>query len=114
MPRIALEFSDGLQDTHDMQALCDALFEALILDPEITPAALKVHAAPVPYWRIGTEPQTFAHVTFYLYAGRDDETKARLTEIVLTTMNTHMPTVGSLSVDARDMNPAAYTKRVRG
>ena len=114
MPRIALEFSDGLQDTHDMHALCEALFEALILDPEIKPEALKVHATPVPYWRIGTEPQSFAHITFYLYAGRDDATKARLTDIALTTMHTHMPDVGSLSVDARDMNPAAYAKRVKG
>nr|WP_321511815.1 5-carboxymethyl-2-hydroxymuconate Delta-isomerase [uncultured Celeribacter sp.] len=114
MPHLVIDFSQGLEADHDMNALCKAVFDALILDPEINPPALKVRARPQPYFHIGTEPQTFAHATLYLLDGRDDEAKVRLTNTVMTALNDQLSEVGSLSVDARDMNRAAYTKRVKG
>lgn len=114
MPHVVIDFSEGLERSHDIQALCEAVFDALILDVEVNAPALKTRARPQPYFKIGTEPDTFAHATLYLLTGRDDETKARLSDIVLKAMDKIMPTVGSLSVDVRDMNAPAYAKRVRG
>ncbi|AJE48952.1 5-carboxymethyl-2-hydroxymuconate Delta-isomerase [Celeribacter indicus] len=114
MPHVVIDFSDGLETAHDMTRLCSDVFEALILDAEISAPALKVRARPQPFFRIGTEPATFAHATLYLLEGRDDDTKARLSDIVLRAMDGVMPTVGSLSVDVRDMNRAAYAKRLKG
>ncbi|SFJ84406.1 5-carboxymethyl-2-hydroxymuconate Delta-isomerase [Celeribacter neptunius] len=114
MPHVVIDFSEGLERSHDMSRLCNDVFEALILDVEINAPALKIRARPQPYFKIGTEPATFAHATLYLLEGRDDETKARLSDIVLHAMDGVLPTVGSLSVDVRDMNTAAYAKRVKG
>lgn len=114
MPHVVIDFSNGLEDSHDISSLCRAVFDALILDVEINAPALKIRARPQPYFHIGTEPQTFAHATLYLLAGREDKTKARLSDIVLRAMDASMATVGSLSVDVRDMNGAAYAKRVKG
>ncbi|SDF56974.1 5-carboxymethyl-2-hydroxymuconate isomerase [Celeribacter baekdonensis] len=114
MPHVVIDFSTGLEDSYDMDLLCKSVFDALILDVEINAPALKIRARPQPYFHIGTEPQTFAHATLYLLAGRADDTKARLSDIVLHAMDTVLPSVGSLSVDVRDMNKTAYAKRVKG
>ena len=39
MPHLVIDFSQGLEAGHDMNALCKAVFDALILDPEINPPA---------------------------------------------------------------------------
>ena len=114
MPHVVIDFAEGLEQSHNMSQLCETVFETLILDVEINAPALKVRARPQPFFKIGTEPATFAHATLYLLEGRGDETKARLSDIVLQAMDQVLPTVGSLSVDVRDMNKVAYAKRVRG
>lgn len=114
MPRIVIDYSRGLEDSHDMQALCDHVFGTLSLDPEITPAAIKIQATPVDHWRIGTAAQDFAHATLYIYAGLDAEISQRLTETVLRAMEDHMPEVDSLYVYARELPPTSYATRVKG
>ncbi|PZX08416.1 5-carboxymethyl-2-hydroxymuconate Delta-isomerase [Celeribacter halophilus] len=114
MPHVVIDFAEGLERSHDMSRLCEEVFDALVLDVEVNAPALKVRARPQPYFKIGTEPDTFAHATLYLLEGRNDATKARLSDIVLKAMDGVLPTVGSLSVDVRDMNTAAYAKRLKG
>ena len=114
MPHVVIDFSQGLEEAHDMDALCQHVFDALIADDEINPPALKIRARPQPFFHMDTAPKTFAHATLYLLEGRDDATKARLSAIALTAMDAVLPGVGSLSVDVRDMNKTAYAKRVKG
>lgn len=114
MPHLVIDFSQGLEDSYDMQNLCEMLHAELSLDVEVNPAGLKIRARPQPYFHIGTTPAAFAHATLYLLEGRDDEAKTRLSGTVLTVMDRNLKHVGSLSVDVRDMNKTAYTKRVKG
>lgn len=109
MPHLTLQHSANVAVD---QALCEALFQALAAHEAIPhPESLKIRTLPCPRWRIGTEPQSFAHADLSLLPGRDDPTKAALARCVLTVLESHLPEVGSLSVDVKDLS-VAYTKRV--
>ncbi len=112
MPHIIVEYAGHLDETHCMTGMCQTLFDAAVscgVFPDTT--AIKVRAIPCPFSRIGTEPQSFAHVTIRLLAGRDDAVKANLTQIILAALDQALPDVGSLSVDIKDIDTATYAKR---
>ncbi|MGJ8585840.1 MAG: 5-carboxymethyl-2-hydroxymuconate Delta-isomerase [Marinosulfonomonas sp.] len=112
MPHVSLEFSQGIEKTHDIQSACDALFETLANHGAFDRAPIKIRAKPVEFFRIGTEPQSFVHATLLLMDGRDAETKAQITQIVLATLERVFPDVGSLTVQDVEMSRATYAKRV--
>ena len=113
MPHLTIDYAAPLDDSHNMQALCQTLFDALITHRAIAhPDALKIRAQPHRAYVIGTDPQTFAHAQLRLLPGRDDATKAELTALVLNVLNQAMPDVGSLTVEACDMHAPSYAKRV--
>ena len=112
MPHIIVEYAGHLDETHCMTGMCQALFDAAAASgvfPDVN--AIKVRAVPCPFSRIGTEPQSFAHVTIRLLAGRDDDVKADLTRTILAALDTVLTDVGSLSVDIKDIDTATYAKR---
>ncbi len=112
MPHIIVEYAGHLDETHCMNTMCKTLFDAAAASgvfPDIS--AIKVRAMPCPFSLIGTEPQSFAHVTIRLLAGRDDAVKADLTRAILATLDQALPEVGSLSVDIKDIDTASYAKR---
>ncbi len=113
MPHIVIEHSTNVGETHDMSALCRAVFDtakASGVFPDTT--AIKVRAIAYDHFVIGTDPQSFAHATIHLLAGRSPAVKAALTQTILDEMEKHLPTVGSLSVDIVDMDPPAQAKRI--
>ena len=113
MPQVTIEFSRGIEQTHDMQALCETLFQALAAEAEVaSPSAVKVRARAVDFYRNGTEPPSFAHATFLLLDGRDEATRKHLNQRILTVMKTALPTVGSLSVHEVEMTRSTYAKHV--
>lgn len=112
MPHIVVEYAGHLDETHCMNTLCKTLFDAAATSgvfPDTS--SIKVRALPCPFSLIGTEPQSFAHVTIRLLAGRDDAVKAELTRTILATLDQALPEVGSLSVDIKDIDTASYAKR---
>ena len=109
MPHLTIQHS---ADAPAGDALCEALFQALAAHDAIPhPETLKIRTLPCPHWRIGTEPQSFAHAELQLLPGRDDATKADLAQTVLAVMESHLPEIGALSVDIADLS-SAYAKRV--
>lgn len=112
MPHITIEHSAGLQDSHDLQALCDTLWQAFADHPAISsPATVRVRTIAATASRIGVEPQSFAHATLLLLPGRDDATKQDLAQVILDTLISALPEVGSLTVRLADLNPP-YLKRM--
>ncbi len=111
MPHVIIEHSAPVADTHDLQALCQSIFDTLAALPEVPNAAsLKIRTLLCPAWVIGTEPQSFAHATLLALPGRSETQKATLTEAILKDLERHLPDVGSLSVNFGELD-AAYTKR---
>lgn len=112
MPHIIVEYAGHLDEAHCMNTICKTLFDAAAASGVFPdPSAIKVRAVPCPFSLIGTEPQSFAHATIRLLAGRDDAVKAELTRTILATLDKALPNVGSLSVDIKDIDTASYAKR---
>ncbi len=112
MPHVTLEFSQGIEQAHDVQAICDRLFEVLADHPEFDADAIKIRATPVTYYRIGSEPQSFVHATLLLMQGRDEPTRTALNALVLDVLANALPQVGSITVQDVQMNRASYAKRL--
>ncbi|MGK7752985.1 MULTISPECIES: 5-carboxymethyl-2-hydroxymuconate Delta-isomerase [unclassified Roseovarius] len=112
MPHIIIEHSRGLEDSHDLQALCDDLWQKFANHPSVTsPDTVRTRTIAATASRIGVEPQSFAHATLLLLPGRSDETRAELAQIVLDTLDSHLPDVGSLTVRLDDIHQP-YMKRM--
>ena len=114
MPHFIVEYSADVTTHHDMQNLCQALFDSA-KDSGAFPDtnAIKVRATPATHWVLGHGDSGFVHVTIRLLAGRDSATQALVTQTALKTLKAHLPLVGSLSVDIKDINPATYAKHTR-
>ena len=111
MPHIVIEHSAGLEHSHDLQALCDALFEAVAAHPSVSgPQAVRARCFAATAARVGVAPQTFAHAALYLLPGRDEATQTEMAQQVLDVLDAHLPDIGSLSVRVQDLNPP-YLKR---
>ncbi len=109
MPHLIVQHST---DVVAGDALCQALFDALAAHDAVPhPESLKVRTLPCPHWRVGTEPQSFAHADLLLLKGRDATTKADLAQTVLDVMDSFLSDVGALSVDVGELTDA-YVKRV--
>ena len=113
MPHIIIEHSADLAQTHDLDALCTALFDAAMgSDLFPTKAAIKVRTVSCAHWRTATEPQSFAHATALVLSGRSPEDRAAMARLILATLEAALPDVGALSADVRELNADIYAKRV--
>ena len=112
MPHIIIEHSPGLENTHDLQALCDALWDKFAVHPSISgPDTVRTRTIAATAGRIGVEPQSFAHATLLLLPGRNEEVRAELARIILDTLEAHLADVGSLTVRLSDIQQP-YLKRM--
>lgn len=112
MPHIIVEYSADLDDRHNMQMLCQALFDAArdcSVFPD--PSAIKVRATPCQNWVLDGSVDGFVHVTVRLMKGREAATQAIVTNALLAVLGTRLVDVGSLTVDINDIDPATYAKR---
>ncbi|CUH47282.1 5-carboxymethyl-2-hydroxymuconate Delta-isomerase [Ruegeria atlantica] len=114
MPHVTLEFSKGIEQIHDVQAICDQLFALLAEHREFDAETIKVRAIPIEYYRIGTDPQSFVHATLLLMQGRDEATRSELNAAILEFLSAALPEVGSITVQDVQMNRTSYVKRLAG
>lgn len=112
MPHVTLEYSDGLDQTHDLQALCETLYDALRVHTYVPrPETLKIRAFVCRYAVEASGHQAFVHATLKILPDRGAEEKQALSDTVLATLSAQLPHVGSLSVNVTELD-LAYTKRV--
>ncbi len=112
MPHIVIEHSKGLEDSHDLQDLCESMWQAFANHASIKgPETVRVRTIAATAPRIGVEPQSFAHATLLLLPGRDEATREDLARITLARLEAALPDVGSLTVRLTDLNPP-YLKRM--
>lgn len=112
MPHIVIEHSSGLQDSHDLQSLCDLIWQRFADHPSVKgPDTVRVRSIAATASRIGVEPQSFAHATVLLLPGRSEDVRAALAEITMDALQQVLPDVGSLTVRLTDLNPP-YLKRM--
>jgi 5-carboxymethyl-2-hydroxymuconate isomerase len=112
MPHLSIEFSEGLERNHDMQLVCERLFKDLSDSTVFEAADIKVRAKSVTYFYIGTDPQTFVHATLLLMEGRDEATRTRLNQTIISTLRELLPDVGSITVQDLGITRATYLKNL--
>jgi len=112
MPHIVIEHSAGLQDSHDLQALCDAIWHGFAAHPSVKgPETVRVRCIAATASRIGVEPQSFAHATVLLLPGRTEADRQVLAGLTMSALEAALADVGSLTVRLTDLNPP-YLKRM--
>ena len=112
MPHIVIEHSAGLQDSHDLQALCDVIWQGFADHPSVKgPDTVRVRCMAATASRIGVDPQSFAHATVLLLPGRSEEVRLALAQITMDALQAALPDVGSLTVRLTDLNQP-YLKRM--
>ena len=112
MPHITIEHSAGLQDSHDLQGLCEVIWQGFAKHPSVKgPDTVRVRCIAATASRIGVEPQSFAHAELLLLPGRSEETRADLAQLVMDALEDALADVGSLTVRLTDLNQP-YLKRM--
>ncbi|MFT4716353.1 MAG: 5-carboxymethyl-2-hydroxymuconate isomerase [Paracoccaceae bacterium] len=112
MPHFVIEYSREIETTYDIGAVMQIAFDSGVASGVMEAANIKVRAQPYDHYRILNSGDSFLHVTVFLLAGRSDAQKEHVAELLLQSLARLLTTVTSISVDIRDMNPAAYQKRV--
>jgi len=112
MPHVSIEFSKGLEQTNDIQSVCDQVFAALADQDVFDAPTIKVRATSVEFFRIGSEPHTFVHATLLLMEGRDELTRAHLNKTILEVLGKALPNVGSITVKDVEITRTTYVGRV--
>jgi len=112
MPHIVIEHSTGLEISHDLQSLCDVIWQGFADHASVNgPDTVRVRCIAATASRIGVEPQSFAHATVLLLPGRSDAHRNELAQLVMDAMIGPLADVGSLTVRLTDLNPP-YLKRM--
>lgn len=113
MPHLILEHSVEIASDCDLSAVVQDLFN-VALESGVFGAGkdIKTRTLACENVVMGARPQTFAHLTLRLVAGRPVDVRAKLAKDLLAVLERHMPNVGSLSVIPVELDPEVYVKRV--
>lgn len=113
MPHIIVEYTrDGKTDI-DVLTLMNDLHLSALSTKLFTEKAIKVRVKEYDAALVAGKQANFAHITIYLIDGRDDQAKKGLTERLHETLRMHFADYDSVSVDARDLSRATYTKTTK-
>lgn len=113
MPHAILQYSADLEKSEDIVALCRSLPEIMLetgLFPN--PKGIKVRAFKADHGFMVVENQSFAHVTIRMMPGRTGDEKHAVASHVLDWLTAQMPQVGTITVEADDLDAASYVKRI--
>jgi len=112
MPHIIIEHTSSEQLT-DQAALMQTVHAAAMASGLFGEKAIKIRVKSYDAALIGGVAADFAHITIYLIEGRDNATKKQLTEVLHQALLKHFKNYDSISVDARDLTKAVYTKTTK-
>lgn len=112
MPHMIIEYARPMEETLSLTEVMDVAFGAGARSGVMDPADIKVRAIPYDHYRFEGGVTSFLHVTVKLLDGRTPAQKEHVALLMRADLADAFPEVGSISVDIRDMDRAAYRKRV--
>ncbi|MBA6231491.1 MULTISPECIES: 5-carboxymethyl-2-hydroxymuconate Delta-isomerase [unclassified Colwellia] len=117
MPHCIIEYSQELAQELDIKALMSCVFLAATQSALFSKGDIKVRAISYKdfYAEIENEAnnkQRFMHVCCKILSGRHLEQRQKLSELVLSQLNTFAIKSVSISVEIVDMERESYNKRV--
>jgi 5-carboxymethyl-2-hydroxymuconate isomerase len=112
MPHIVIEHGNALDCPGDAEVALRLAFDCGAASGFIRPEDIKVRTHAAGQFLHGDGRESFVHMTVLMLQGRTDAQKAALAEALREAFAGRFPAVASISVDIRDMNTAAYRKRL--
>jgi len=112
MPHLVIEYSIEGHERLDATELMRALHAAAASTGVVQAPDIKIRAISYNDYLVAGIRDGFCHVSVFLLEGRTPEQKLKLSESLRTSLSKMLPRTKSLSVDIRDMDPAAYKKRL--
>jgi len=110
LPHAVIEYARSLERDMWNSGIMEAVHSSLLACGQFGEQDIKVRAYPCDHALVAGKPSSFIHVTIYLLSGRSDTIKKDITSRVLAALQALEVDVASLSVDARDLNRAVYSK----
>lgn len=117
MPHCILEASDNLLDAPDWAALLEALHGALVATGLFSEADIKSRVILHRTFRVadGAPDRAFATLDVQILEGRDDATKARISEALLAVLAPAFPRTAAamrlnLTVQVSELHRASYRR----
>jgi len=121
MPHCILEASDNLLDTPDWGALLASLHAALVGTGLFKEADLKSRVILHRHFRVadGAPDRAFATLDVQILEGRDDATKARISEALMAVLAGAFPRTAAamrlnLTVQVSELHRASYRRATSG
>ncbi len=84
MPHLIIEFSQGLAEAEQIEAMLDAVHRAAANTGLFDESHIRVRAIPVAHYRVGGVREPFIHVKCRDHAGEAQRRKKILSEVVLS------------------------------
>ena len=112
MPHIIIEHSHKVIPESQRSLFIDTVFQAVLDTKLFKSENLKVRLHPVDDFRLGLEDFEFVHVQCCIHAGRDDEQKKLLTEIILKALSHDISCPTVLTCEVVEMEKATYSKLI--
>ena len=112
MPHLVIEYSIEGHEHFDATELMRALHAAAASTGVVQAPDIKIRAISYNDYLVAGIRDGFCHVSVFLLEGRTPEEKLKLSESLRTSLSKMLPRTKSLSVDIRDMDSAAYKKRL--
>jgi 5-carboxymethyl-2-hydroxymuconate isomerase len=112
MPHLVIEYSIDGHERFDTAELMRTLHAAAASTGVVQAPDIKIRAISYNDYLVAGIRDGFCHVSVFLLEGRTPEQKLKLSESLRTSLSKMLPRTKSLSVDIRDMDSAAYKKRL--
>ncbi len=82
MPHVVIDYSENLSAQVSPSALLENVHQSLLQSELFSPDSIRLRAKSFEDFCLGAEKQNFLHVCIKLFAGRSDQQKAQLTQLV--------------------------------
>jgi len=110
LPHAVIEYTRSLENQCLQAGIMQAVHNSLLASGHFGEVDIKVRACGYDHALVAGKPDDFIHVTIYLLSGRTPDIKKQLTVGVLETLQGLDLRAASITVDARDMDRAIYSK----
>ncbi len=110
MPHLIIEFSESLANEEQISLMLDAVHDAARDTGLFEESHIKTRLIPVKYYRLAKPSETFIHAQLRIKAGRDNNQKKKLSEMVLTAIKNQHWSANVITVEVIDMDTSSYSK----
>lgn len=112
MPHLIIEYSKQIEDTVDITAIMEKVFQGAVAANLFAEKDIKVRAHAYQLHMNGAGLNGFIHVSSRILSGRNTEQKTQLTQAVLTELKKLGLADLSITVEVLDIDRDSYAKHI--